>query len=370
MIRNYILSFAFLIMLQTSHSQESIDLKEMSARLDQNIGMVLEENHVPGIAIAILKDGDVVYQKQFGFADKANEIPITGQTGFNIGSISKVFTAWGIMKLVQKGEIDLDLPANKYLTKWQLPPSEFDHDKVTVRRMLSHSAGLSVHGYPGWNDPDKLPTLEESLSGIPKNGTAVKVIFEPGTRFKYSGGGYSIMQLMIEEVTGDSFEHYMDTAVIKPLEMNRSSFTIDKEILSNSSLEHNKKGKVIPFEYFTAQGAAGFHTTLDDMIKFVREHQKLLGDTEEYSVISPSILREMLSVIPATEELNTYGLGYNKYEHDGGGSWGHGGANSGWMAHIRMRNTPKTGLIVLTNSYGGLEVIRQVVKDWNNWYGD
>ena len=101
----------------------------------------------------------------YGFADVAQSIPVTPTTGFNVGSISKTIAAWGVMTLVERGELGLDTPVDTYLTRWHLPESTFDERGVTIRRLLSHTAGLSLHGYPGWGPDDPLPTLEESLSG-------------------------------------------------------------------------------------------------------------------------------------------------------------------------------------------------------------
>ena len=107
---------------------------------------------------------------------------MTPTTGFNVGSISKTIAAWGVMTLVEQGRIDLDAPVATYLTRWSLPESGFDEDGVTMRRLLSHTAGLSLHGYPGWGPDELLPTLEESLSGNTNGAGAVGVI-EPGTRW-------------------------------------------------------------------------------------------------------------------------------------------------------------------------------------------
>jgi len=117
--------------------------------LDEKIPAWLEEFIVPGAAIALIDNGEVIFQKGYGYADVKNQVKINSQTGFNIGSISKTVTAWGVMKLVEDGKIELDSPAEKYLTRWHFPNSDYDVDEVTIRRLLSHTAGLSLHGYPG-----------------------------------------------------------------------------------------------------------------------------------------------------------------------------------------------------------------------------
>ncbi|WP_262909316.1 serine hydrolase domain-containing protein [Mucilaginibacter daejeonensis] len=136
--------------------------------------------------------------------------PVASETIFNIGSISKLVSAWGFMQLTEKGFIKLDDPVDQYLTRWHLPESEFDRSRVTLRRILSHTAGLSVHGYGGSDQGLPLLSLEESLNGKTKrNGETVHLISEPGTKWDYSGGGYTLAQLLLEERTNQSFATYI-----------------------------------------------------------------------------------------------------------------------------------------------------------------
>lgn len=113
------------------------------------------------------------------------------------------------MKLVETGAIDLDEPVSRYLSRWQLPETECDNEGVTMRRLLSHTVGLSLHGYPGFHPDEPLPTLEESLSGATDGAGAVYLVREPGSEWEYSGGGYTLAQLIIEEITGQPFAEYM-----------------------------------------------------------------------------------------------------------------------------------------------------------------
>lgn len=363
MKKTCLIAFQFLLYCQTT-LQAQVDISKLSKTFDNDIPVIMADNNVPGAFIALIKNNQVAYEKYYGYSDLKNKVLVNGQTGFNIGSISKTFTAWGIMKLVEQGEIGLDSSANKYLKRWQFPESSYDSDLITIRSLLSHTAGLSVHGYYGWNKTEKLPTLQESLSGKPKKYTKVELIAEPHTKWQYSGGGYSVLQLIIEEVTGDKFEHYMDTAIISPMGMHNSSFNIDERILAKSSLEYNKKGRQIPFEYFTEKAAAGFQTTPDDLIKFIQWNFSTVnqGQTESI-VISSSSLKEMLTVVPASERTVPYGLGY--FKNNASNSWWHGGANAGWMSMIGINPNHSTGIIILTNSFLGYEVMDFAFKEWN-----
>ncbi len=368
MIKQPILLLALLLSFALSAQKETKDIKQFVTELDQKIPQLLNDFSVPGTAIAIIENGKVILQKGYGYSNVDKETKVTTTTGFNIGSISKTIAAWGVMKLVQDGKIDLDAPAEKYLTRWHLPKSEFDVNTVTIRRLLSHTAGLSLHGYPGWSPKDKLPTIEESLDGKNNGPGRVEIIMEPGTKWKYSGGGFSILQLIIEEVTGQKFEDYMQAEILNQLGMMHSSYTIDATILKASSLEHNNFGEVIDFELFTAQAAAGLHTTIEDFTKFALA--SLYTDKKNpknQQILSAATLEEMME--PAKASNGSYGLGYQVDDINGGSMVlrGHGGANTGWHALFMVDPVTNDGFIMITNGGAGSSIYRQVFCDWIFW---
>ncbi|MFD2586762.1 serine hydrolase domain-containing protein [Croceitalea marina] len=339
--------------------------KSIDTLMNTNIPAIMAKANVPGAAIAIIKNGQVIYEKGHGHADKNKEVEVGPTTGFNIGSISKLFTAWGIMNLVKKGKLNLDIPVETYLTRWKLPESEFDHNKVTIRALLSHTAGVSVHGYPGFHPNHKLPSLEASLTG--ENGPireneAVKLILEPQTQFKYSGGGYTILQLIIEEVTRQKFENYMQEHVLQPLGLNDTSFTINEMILSKSAKPYDKDGNEIYLEQFTAKAAAGLHTTLKDLAIFAK------AQFSENPVLSQETIKEMIQLIPTTQtERGAYGLGYAIHNFGPIKVVGHAGTNTGWEAGFMMDFNDRDGFIVLTNSSNGKKVAMNLLQTWANW---
>lgn len=368
MIKPLFLLLGLLFSISLTAQKDSKEIEQFVTELDQKIPQLLTDFIVPGTAIAIIENGEVILQKSYGLSNVATGTKVTPTTGFNIGSISKTFTAWGVMKLVQEGKLDLDAPAEKYLTRWHLPESEFDVDKVTIRRLLSHTAGLSLHGYPGWSSKEELPTLEASLNGKNNGPGRVEIFMEPGTKWKYSGGGYSILQLIIEEVTQQKFEDYMQTEILNPLGMTHSSYTIDEKIMKASSLEYDSFGEPIPFELFTAQAAAGLHTTLEDFTKFalatLYNHKK---NTKHQQILSAANLQQMMEPAPASNGI--YGLGY-QIELIEGTSMplvGHGGANSGWHAFFQVNPATNDGFIMVTNGGAGHNIYRQVFCDWMHW---
>ena len=361
-----VLLFIFFLPLKINSQTESKNIDQFVNKLNNKIPKLLNDFIVPGAAIAIIKNGEIILQKGYGYSNIDNKTKVNITTGFNIGSISKTVTAWGIIKLVQKGKIDLDAPAEKYLTRWHLPESEFDSNKVTIRRLLSHTAGLSLHGYPGWSPKDKLPTIEESLNGKNNGPGRVEIIIEPGTKWKYSGGGYSILQLIIEEVTQQTFEDYMLTEILHPLGMKNTSFNIDDNIMSLSSKEYNMFGEEIDFELFTAKAAAGLHTTIEDFSKFALAS---LYKNEKYSqnILSANSLELMMK--PALKSNDNYGLGYglNLIPELSLILYGHGGANTGWRALLMVNPVTNDGFIMLTNGGTGHKVYNQIFCEWIHW---
>jgi CubicO group peptidase (beta-lactamase class C family) len=368
MIKQLLLLLILLLSFTLNAQKESKEIKQFVSELDQKIPQLLNDFIIPGTAIAIIENGEIILQKGYGYSNIDKGIKVTKTTGFNIGSISKTIAAWGVLKLVQEGKIDLDAPAEKYLTRWHLPKSEFDADKVTIRRLLSHTAGLSLHGYPGWSPKDRLPTIEESLNGKNNGPGRVEIIMEPGTKYKYSGGGFSILQLIIEEVTKQKFEDYMQKEILNPLGMTNSSYTINDDILKSSSQEHNNFGEVIDFELFTAQAAAGFHTTIKDFTKFALASLYASKNNKKYQqILTASSLEQMMEPAPASN--GNYGLGYQVDSIQGTSMTlrGHGGANTGWHAFLRVNPVTNDGFIVITNGGAGHNIYRQLFCDWIYW---
>ena len=351
-----------LTFLSYGQAKQSTDANSFIIFLDKKADTLLQKNKVPGMAIAVLEKGEVIYQNGFGHADVEHQIGINSKTGFNIGSISKLFTAWGILKLVNNGKIDLDAPVERYLTRWKIPPSQFDHQQITIRALLSHTAGISVHGYPGFPPTMPLPSLKASLNG--ENGPVranepVEVLLAPQTKFQYSGGGYSILQLVIEEVTSTSFEKYMEKELFKTLGMKNTSFIIDKNILKNSAKPYDENGKETYIERFTAKAAAGLHTTLDDLVIFAK------ASFQDNKVLPKRTIDSMRKPVLITKsKRQAYGLGYSIYFFGPLSISGHAGSNTGWEAGFMMDFETKSGLIILTNGSNGEKVAIHLLRKW------
>lgn len=351
-------SFALATLVLNAQTTSENDLLNT---LNKDISISLEKNNVPGMAIAILKDGNTLLKKGYGYADIKEDIKVSSETGFNIGSISKMFTAWGIMKLVEQDKLALDAPVSKYLKSWKVPSSDFDAHKITVRNLLQHTAGLSVHGYNGYESKSELTSTRASLNGETNPEEAVKLIMQPETKWQYSGGGYTILQLVIEDITGKSFADFMDKNVFKPLKMNHTSFTIDKRVLKSSAKAYDENGFEIPLRLFNAQAAAGLHTTLNDLILFAN------ASFSSNAVLS----QKSITALRTPTELSggDYGMGYMVMNRFGNFTLtGHGGSNEGWQAGFMLDFDSKSGIIVLTNGSSGKNVLFGSLRTWAQWH--
>lgn len=350
----------------TKHAVEVEKVKRDSLYTEiQRIGLeATRNNNVPGVAIAVIQNGKIVWTQCIGFADKEGQKPVTTQTIFNVGSVSKMVSAWGFMQLTEKGLIELDDPVNEYLTRWKLPASQYDISKVTLRRILSHTAGLSVHGYGGSEQGTKLLSLEESLSGKTKrNGESVRLINEPGTQWEYSGGGYTLAQLMLEERTKEKFADYMKKNVFNPLGLNHTTYEWTEEMMKNSATAYDASGKPIKNRIFTEQAAAGLQTTVLDLAHFA---ELSLNDepNQLHKVLKPSTIQLMeKSVLPFSDK-GKNGLGYRFMYYEGFETVGHTGENEGWSAGLFMHLPTKSSIVILCNGSNGDRVWYPIYQSW------
>src|SRR4051812_11322697 len=185
--------------------------------LQERMPALLATNHVPGAVVSYIRDGALAWTKAFGVANLQTRAPMRPDMVFNHGSNGKVLTAWGMMRLVEAGKIDLDAPANRYLKRWQIRSTRFDPNGVTPRRLISHTAGLTVHGFKDYEQGVPLPSLLEMLEGKNQDDGAIFINWAPGTTSVYSGGGFVIAQMIIEDVSGEPFAEFMRREVAKPL---------------------------------------------------------------------------------------------------------------------------------------------------------
>ena len=267
------------------------DLSSIEKHLVHNLRDATDDHRLGSGALVLVQGGQIAAEYGFGVANAETHAPVkTDQTLYLVGSVSKAVTAWGVMKLVEEGKIGLDEPVMRHLKRWRFPGSDEYRDKVTVRHLLSHTAGIDDgFGFSGFLPGDAIQTLEESLT-YPKDtnmGEAhgVTVVREPGRTMSYSSAGYTVLELLIEEVTNRSFSDYMKEAILQPLGMTKSSFDLDA-ILSDGrsddlATSYDSDLKPHPHRRYTAKAAVSLRTTPGDMAKFV------LAFLRENPVLSP-----------------------------------------------------------------------------------
>ena len=322
---------------------------------------VVDQEFVGNFAMTLIENGEV--SQEYFYAQQGN---VDQNTVFPVASISKWITSFGVLKLVQQGNIDLDTPVDKYLTRWQLPDSDFDNNKVTVRRLLSHSSGLIDDlGYSGFAATDSIQTIEESLNKAAdtdySDGVAM-VGVEPGSQYLYSGAGYTILQLLIEEVSGQPFTQYMKNEVLDPLEMYHSTFEYQGATNKQLAQVYKENGEVRPMNRFTALAAAGLYTTTHDLAKFLN------ANVSKNPVLSSSTINEMATAETFIGTTGIYGLGPHLYSQNDPDSQiiGHDGSgNNAINTAARIDLKSKDGIIILET--GNYDIASRMADEWIFW---
>ncbi len=296
--------------------------------------------------------------------------PVDANTLFQMASVSKWITAWGVMTLVESGKVDLDAPVSRYLKRWKLPASKYDNNLVTVRRLLSHTAGLTDGlGYCGFAPSQPLQPLPASLTAAadacPLTDGVVKVGARPGG-WQYSGGGYALLQLMIEDVTGQTFADYMDAAVLKPLGMRRSTFRPRAPGTVNVAEFFDVDGSPAQHFAYTAASAASLYASASDLARFVIAHRNGPdGAVAGRGVLSPASLAAMKRPQASIVGRPHWGLGVRLYApaRSGGTVIGHDGANAP-AVNTAIRLDPASGDAFIALSTGGNVIAKRLASAW------
>lgn len=322
---------------------------------------------VPGVSMAIINEGRVESVRAYGLADATARIPVDTTTLFQAGSISKPVAAIAALRLAERGRLDLDSDINRYLEDWKLPESRFTRNAtVTTRRVLTHTAGLTVWGFPGYAPGQPVPTLVDVLNGrFPANTPPIRNDTIPGHRWLYSGGGYTILQQLLIDVTEQPFPALARELVLDPLGMTRSTYEnpLPPARLDEAAAGHDARGETIPGKRHTypEMAAAGLWTTPSDLARFAVAVQRAAQAAA--SPLSPQLARGLLTPDTLlTIGGNHWGLGLTI---DGTGAaerFGHGGADAGFIAQmVAFRHTGK-GAVIMTNGQRGGALIQEVLR--------
>jgi CubicO group peptidase (beta-lactamase class C family) len=347
--------------------------------VDDAISQQMREKRIPGLSLAIIADGKVVRAHGYGLADEARNIPVTTETLFQAGSISKPVAAAGVLRLVEQHKLDLDEDVNSKLRTWNVPASEFTKaEKVTLRRILCHGAGLTVHGFPGYSVTSRIPTLPQVLDGAsPANTDAVRVDITPGSRHRYSGGGYTVLQQLVCDVTNKQFPAIMDETVLAPVGMKNSTYQqpLPRAKERIAATGYLPKGKAVEgrWHVYPEMAAAGLWTTASDLARFaIAIQHAYAGDSN--AVLSKAMAHEML-----TRQIGDFGLGVMLLGNEGQETlmgkertliFCHGGRDEGFDANLAATATTGKGAVILINKNaeeGAFEAIMKVIAKKYEW---
>jgi CubicO group peptidase (beta-lactamase class C family) len=318
--------------------------------LDAFVKAQMAQRNVRGLSLAIIKDGKVALARAYGVVDESTKAPVTTATLFQAGSISKPVAALGALHLVEKGTLSLDADVNTKLTSWKVPENRFTTaEKVTLRRLLSHTAGLTVHGFPGYDVAGPVPTLVQVLDGTPPTNTApIRVDTTPGAIWRYSGGGFTVAQQLMIDVTGEPFPRYMQTAVLGPIGMTSSSFEqpLPSTRASLTATGYYADGSPVRgrWHLYPEMAAAGLWTTATDLAKFAIEIQETLAG-RGHGVVSQATARQYV-----TEQKDGYALGIGVLGSGKSLRFTHGGRDEGFDALLMAGAESGDGVALMINA--------------------
>jgi CubicO group peptidase (beta-lactamase class C family) len=347
----------------TGPSAEGTPKDCFATALDERMPELLANNRVPGAVVSYIKNGEVAWTKAFGVADLQMGTPMRPDAVFNHGSNGKVMTAWALMRLVEAGKVELDAPANRYLKRWQIRSTTFDPNGVTPRRLLSHTAGLTVHGFADYEPGAKLPSLVEMLEGKNQDNGAVYIESEPGTTTVYSGGGYVIAQMIIEDVSGEPFAAFMEREVAKPLGLSSLGWVWTPQLERRAPTPYDHEERPVGYRQLASQAIGSEICTVSDFARFVAAAVSGPRDAPPgRGVLKRESISTMLEVQPNARNA---GLGYGIASTEGEKFLTHSGANPGWFAHFRLSVDRREGFVIANNSSRGGRVNESVGQLWS-----
>jgi CubicO group peptidase (beta-lactamase class C family) len=323
---------------------------------------VMQKYRVPGVSVAVIKDFETQWVKGYGVADVETGLPVDPHTLFQAASISKPVTAMAVLKAVEESRVSLDADINAMLQSWKVPQGEFTKTlPVTPRALLSHTSGADDgFGFPGYHPAQPRPTLVQILAGEqPSNVGPVLFARPPFTVFKYSGGGFTIMQLAMIDTLGKPFADIMQAYVLDPLGMVDSTYEqpLPPAREARAARAHNAQGKAMDAKWhvYPEQAAAGLWTTPSDLARFVIEIQRALHASAG-RVLSPAIAREMVTPVG----VGPFAVGLVVDPRGEGWYVSHGGSNWGFRCYLVAHVRKGYGVIVMTNSDSGRTVINEI----------
>lgn len=354
LIRKCLASFLFLALaaLPPAGASEFVSghpaVADAVTLLDLWIGEQMEYQHLPGLAIGVVYDQELIWARGYGFADFEKKTPMTPETVFRMGSITKLFTSVAVLQLRDRGKLRLDDPVGKYLPWFEVQSSFDDEPQITVRHLLTHTAGLPREAaFPYWTDHD-FPTRDQIREALPSQSA----VFAPATRYKYSNLGMALLGALVEEVSGEPIATYVEKNVLAPLGMTSSSLAPTEELLrkmTKAFLRRTEDGHRRPADYYETRGlapAANLVSSVVDMSRFAA--LQLRGDPR---ILKDSTIREMHRphwVYPSWK--GGRGLGFAVSRRDDKTIVFHGGWVAGYRSVLLLVPDEKLAVVAMTNA--------------------
>jgi len=327
---------------------------------------MMKQDNIPGLSMAFVDSGQIAWTKHYGFASLEDSIPISSETVFTGASLSKPIAAIAALRLVEQGLLNLDEDVNLKLKEWKVPETELtSNKKVTLRRLIDHSAGIKNDLWSSYLPEDKVPTLNQMLAGEkPSVDPATSVIFEPGSRTKYSNPGYSILQKLLMDVNKDDFHSIINRLVFKPVGMNNSSFTqpIPERLMQRRAMGYEKDLTPYPYRLFPYQAAGGIWTTPEDIAKF------MITLLEDYHDGTNALISKDMAQTVFSKDIRRYVFSLWNWGEDV--VFLHYGSNQGFNCFMYGSIDQNQGIVVMTNSdnsFGLFDYIQRAVNAEYQW---
>lgn len=328
----------------------------------------LGARHVPGASVAVIDGDEVAWAKGYGVQENGRPEPVTPETLFQAASISKPITALAVLQLVQQGRLDLDEDVNRYLRSWSVPARGDQRPRLTLRHLLSHTGGVTVHGFPGYRSGQPIPTVLQILDGRPPANTApIRVDTAPGLRFRYAGGGTTIVQQLLVDVVEKPFPDLMRELVLEPVEMGHSTFAqpLPDSLASVAATGHDDDARPLPgrWHVYPEQAAAGLWTTPTDLARLVLAVQRAARGINR-PFLRPDLARAILA-----RQFGT-GLGLGFFLEGEGASlrFSHAGDNEGFRSYLVAYVKRPQGAVVMANGDADVlneEIIQSIAAEYD-----
>jgi CubicO group peptidase (beta-lactamase class C family) len=328
---------------------------------------------VHGVSIAVIHNGVIEWARGFGVA-RVGGAAVTAETLFQAGSISKPVATMAALHLVEQGKLSLTADVNTELVSWKLPPAGpmVEGGTVTLQELLTHTAGMTVHGFPGYAKGEPVPTLVEVLNGEkPANTPAILLMDTPGKKWNYSGGGFTIAQMMMVDASKEPFPKLLHDTVLGPIGMTHSTYEqpLPEAMSGGAATPYNADGTPIPggAHTYPEMAAAGLWTTATDLAKYAIENQQSLAGKANH-VLSQEMTERMLR-----PGIGSWGLGVQVGGSDADRYFTHGGVNEGFESLFMAYERHGDGAVVMTNAQGGMRLATEVMQSiaveygWPDW---